>query len=274
MKDFYLADSFLAHFDELKLNLPQSLLLHGETGVGLSTVAHQLAGKNPRVFQPIDKHGEVDMIGGTISVSAIRQLYEQTRAKTTDRQVIIIEHADQMSIGAQNAFLKLLEEPSASVHFILTSYHKDSLLPTILSRVQAYHAPRISTAQSMKLLRTFGLDENTQRQLLFVAGGRPSMLTNMGNDSNLRQQTVDLMTDARNFLNANSYQALTYALKYASSRQQAERFIDAVMTILTHSLYSAPTHSSLQRAQRLDKVKSALGSNANPRLQMMRLVLS
>lgn len=273
MASFQVADNFRQHYSQLRQALPQSLLLHGEIGVGLGAMAQQLAGKHARVLQPTDKNGEVDMDNGTISVAAIRQLYEQTRAKSTERQVIVIEHADQMSLGAQNAFLKLLEEPSQSIYFILTSYHQDGLLPTILSRVQSYHVPRISQLQSHQLLKACQLDENLQRQLMFVAVGRPGLLMRLGTDQQLRDQTIALMSDARDFLSASGYRALVIALKHASSRGQAEQFVDAVMSILQHTLYTAPSLPSLQRADSLQQTKLLLRSNANPKLQMMRLVV-
>lgn len=51
-------------------------------------------------------------------------------------KVVIVDEAERMSSGAQNAFLKTLEEPPPySVIILITSY-PDSLLPTIRSRCQ------------------------------------------------------------------------------------------------------------------------------------------
>ena len=51
-------------------------------------------------------------------------------------RVFILAGAEQMSIQAQNALLKLLEEPPATVQFLLTSENASALLPTVVSRVQ------------------------------------------------------------------------------------------------------------------------------------------
>ena len=50
--------------------------------------------------------------------------------------MVIVDEADRMSSGAQNAFLKTLEEPPPNSVIILITSAPDSLLPTIRSRCQ------------------------------------------------------------------------------------------------------------------------------------------
>lgn len=52
------------------------------------------------------------------------------------RKVLIINQADKMMTDSFNSFLKVLEEPPAYVHFILTTSQLERLLPTVLSRCQ------------------------------------------------------------------------------------------------------------------------------------------
>lgn len=49
-------------------------------------------------------------------------------------RIVWIEEANLLTIPAQNALLKMLEEPPASTSFYLTLRNKSSLLPTIRSR--------------------------------------------------------------------------------------------------------------------------------------------
>ncbi len=56
------------------------------------------------------------------------------QAKKT--KTVIIFQAEAMTNQAQNAFLKTLEEPPANSKIIITTNHKNALLPTILSRCQ------------------------------------------------------------------------------------------------------------------------------------------
>lgn len=76
-----------------------------------------------------------------IKVDAVRDI----KAKATvlpndgDKSVFIINEAQLMNVQAQNALLKIFEEPSRHVSFILTCPSKSSLLETITSRATAYY---------------------------------------------------------------------------------------------------------------------------------------
>lgn len=53
-----------------------------------------------------------------------------------EKTVVILTEVELMRKEAANAFLKLLEEPSENIVFLLTTAHYDALLPTIQSRCQ------------------------------------------------------------------------------------------------------------------------------------------
>ena len=52
------------------------------------------------------------------------------------RKVYVLRQADTMNPAAQNALLKLLEEPPRSASFILAAERAESLLPTVRSRCE------------------------------------------------------------------------------------------------------------------------------------------
>lgn len=54
-------------------------------------------------------------------------------------KVVLIEEAQELTVEAQNAFLKTLEEPNQSTIIILTSDHQEKLLPTITSRCETFN---------------------------------------------------------------------------------------------------------------------------------------
>lgn len=70
-------------------------------------------------------------------------LVDQIRQMTTDavvapneadRKVYILPEADRMNVPAQNALLKVLEEPPGHTSFLLCTTAADALLPTVRSR--------------------------------------------------------------------------------------------------------------------------------------------
>ena len=71
-----------------------------------------------------------------IGVDEIRKLKSFFNLSATDggRRVVIVDSADEMTVSAANALLKLLEEPPADVTILLISHQPSRLLPTIRSR--------------------------------------------------------------------------------------------------------------------------------------------
>ncbi|MDR3130636.1 MAG: DNA polymerase III [Treponema sp.] len=74
-----------------------------------------------------------------IPVAQIRRAaYWSRLAPQGKRKLLLIENADRMQDASRNALLKILEEPPGDVIIVLTTAHRDALLPTILSRLRPY----------------------------------------------------------------------------------------------------------------------------------------
>lgn len=89
----------------------------------------QLEGELVRVVRP-------EMKSRRISVKQMRELEKsmyQASAQNKWKVGVVLE-ADRMGVGAENAFLKTLEEPPANCLLLLITSNPDRLLPTILSR--------------------------------------------------------------------------------------------------------------------------------------------
>ena len=71
-----------------------------------------------------------------LTVDQIRELAAdaQVLPNEAERKVYIIEEAELMNLNAQNAALKLLEEPPATVIFVLCAVNPTQLLETVRSR--------------------------------------------------------------------------------------------------------------------------------------------
>lgn len=87
------------------------------------------------------EHGDVAMVRPykqIIRVKPIRELEREANFRPFEgaARVFIIEDADYMNDSSSNALLKVLEEPPATSHLILTTTNPTALLPTIRSRCQ------------------------------------------------------------------------------------------------------------------------------------------
>lgn len=102
-------------------------------------------GIHPDISEIVPEPDENGNTSRFIRVFQLRRLAvdAQILPNEAERKVYIFPKADDMNPNAQNAFLKLLEEPPRWVSFILCSERPLSLLPTVRSRcVELNVAPK------------------------------------------------------------------------------------------------------------------------------------
>lgn len=257
-------------------DLPQGLLLTGEPGIGLGTIAAWI-GKQKKALVTVitpEKNEVVNYQDGTISIQQVRPLYERVRAKYEQPQLFIIDDADRMTVQAQNAFLKLLEEPQPRIYFLLTSHHPSILLGTIRSRVQEIPIRRIDDTASRALLDDLRIHDTTQRaQLLFIAEGRPAELHRLAKDTAYFEAQATLIRDARTLLQGAPYDKLLLAHRYRDNRQDAISLVHYAGKLVRASLVDNPSVDKAQRLDRLVEIVEQLAANANIRLALARFVV-
>ena len=71
-----------------------------------------------------------------ISIEQAREMVKQISLKPriSKKKVVLIKEAQRLSLDAQNALLKILEEPPKYATIILTLDHSNNLIGTVLSR--------------------------------------------------------------------------------------------------------------------------------------------
>lgn len=91
---------------------------------------------------------------GEIKVDAARRVREEASILPNEgaRKVFLIAHAERMNPTAQNALLKVLEEPPKYCFFILLTTQPERILETILSRCTRYRLPPEEEAPDEGLL--------------------------------------------------------------------------------------------------------------------------
>lgn len=162
-------------------------LLAGPPGVGKSDAARVLAaailcdkacgecGICTRVLSGL--HPDVHIHhpeGFTYPVDMIREVVASSAQTPLEasRRVIIIEEADRIVERSQNALLKALEEPGASVTWILVADVLDVFLPTILSRCHLVEFTPVPEEHVRDLLlKRFELTDSEAGDLTRMARG-------------------------------------------------------------------------------------------------------
>ena len=109
-------------------------------------------------------------------------------------RVVLVQPAETMNTQAANALLKMLEEPPASVVFLLVTHNKDRLLPTIKSRCRPFLLPAPSAEEALGYLKT----QNTPQAeaLLAFHSGAPLFAAEPEQDA-MREELCQLLAKPR-----------------------------------------------------------------------------
>lgn len=251
-----------------------AIMLSGKEGSGLLTIAKEFSRAHKaslQIVQP-EKDEKIDLVKGVIGIEQIRRLYDTLRTSPANGRMIVIDYADRMGIPAQNAFLKLLEEPPARTQFMLLSHNPDRLLPTIQSRVEAIEVRPLTPEQSNAVLDELDVTDTLKRtRLLFIAAGLPAELTRLVADESYYEERVKIVKDARTFVTGNPYDRILLAKEYKDSRERALLLLSDAMRQLKDSLVTGGDSATIGALERLEQTYTRLIEQGNVRLQLSSL---
>lgn len=256
--------------------LPHALLLSGSHGIGLATIARYFSESAKLSLIPVlpEKDEKVDVEKGTITVDVIRRLYDLTRTIEPKGRIILIDYAERMAPAAQNAFLKLLEEPVSNTHFILLSHAPNLFLPTVLSRVQHIEIHPLTQEQSNSVLDALKVDDATRRaQLLFIAEGLPAELTRLARDDKAFEARAAIIKSAREYITGSPYTKLVIAKQYKDSREVALTLLEDALKLLRRTLATNGDTATLRTFERLEVIHGRISRQGNVRLQLSSAVM-
>lgn len=265
-------------------NPSHSITLVAPTGSGKHSVALMLASRILAIEQDrLTRHPYFKIIlsqdGKAIGIEAIRELEHFLSLKVPSslevHRIIVIEEADLLTIEAQNAFLKTLEEPPAGTIFILTSSHDQSLLPTIRSR-----SPKvIITKPDYNDLRAYFTkiysNEIKVDKALVVSGGLPGLtaaLLSQDAEHPLFPATVL----ARKLLTESTYERLLHSDELVKDKPLFLNTLFILQQMAHLSLLSSKGAASVRWQAVLNASYSAqkqLLSNSQPKLVISDLML-
>jgi DNA polymerase-3 subunit delta' len=261
-----------------------ALMLVGPTGSGKHTLAAALA----ETVLNIPKGGFTDhpyalLIapedGKAIGIEAARQLEQflslKVPGKNTYDRVIIVEDAHLLTIEAQNALLKRLEEPPEGTVLILTVSHEQTVLPTIRSRAQSIPVGRLDRDSLESYFADQNFDEAAIKKAYAISGGLPGLMHALLHESD--HPLVAATEKARELLSGSSYERLTMVDELAKQKALAFDITVILQQMARLSLQTASGQTS-QKWQRVltasYEAGEALAGNAQPKLVLTKLMVS
>lgn len=163
--------------NSIKSNMiSHAYMFEGPSGVGKNTMARELAAtllEMENLFNSPD-YIEITPDGNSIKIAQIRKLQSDILVKPyKSYKIYVIDEAQKMTVEAQNALLKTLEEPPKYAIIILITNNKESLLDTIKSRCEIIKFTPIPLLEVADYLTQTGVDKN--RASLLANFSRGSM---------------------------------------------------------------------------------------------------
>ena len=214
--------------------------------------------------------------------------------------VVIMTMVETMRKETANSFLKLLEEPSDGVMFILTTHHYEQLLPTITSRCQ-HIAFGQNTLQEVELalINHEGIPEKDAKLLVRLTQGNygKTKTINVEDIQDSRDEVIDFLRKSF-VIDASSVQNLIQSWTSKHNIEGLIQLIELMETFLrdlivyqhgknTDSLIHADALETIQNILKhvqeadfeqmislLHTLKKELAQNVNPKLLFTVLALN
>ncbi|MBR4910560.1 MAG: DNA polymerase III subunit delta' [Clostridia bacterium] len=276
--------------------IPHAVLIEGEEGLGKTTLARYLCKailcegeERPcencagcRLFES-GNHPDMESVEPikdrkTVSVDQVRDIVTSAAIvpQKAAKRVFLIDNAELLTVQAQNALLKILEEPPETVVFVLTCRSRAMLLQTVISRcsVLILASPDEQTAADC----ICSVSKRDREEILSAyrsSGGSIGLALNI-----LKKKSASAAEDtAKEFISilkgGNQYEMLKLLFPLEKDRVKTAAFYGALEVILVSLIKDSSSATLVRRYERLyntvQEHKVLLKSNANLSLLLTAL---
>lgn len=214
---------------------------------------------------------------GTIGIEQSRQLknFLWQRPGISMRRTAVINDSEAMTGDAQNAILKIAEEPPESSLLIIISSDSERLWPTLQSRLQKVYFPPVSVALIEKwLLKSTECSVEDAKKFSAASYGQPGLALMMASDKNFKamRQSAEKFIKSGFWERRNIIKAMLDDEKFNLSR-----FLEIVLIIISGDAAGGFDKITAGKNSELWHKVSALrrdseSYNINPRLQLESLL--
>lgn len=295
---------------------PHALIIEGEEGIGKKTLAKDIAcalvcrgndklcGECAQCKKAIAAiHPDISeyIPAGTANsfhVDTVRNIINDAyvQPNEADYKIYILANAHCMNQNAQNALLKILEEPPKYVVFILTTNSKSALLSTVLSRSVCVSLEGVDIERAANYITSHceNVDYNTAKKTVETFNGNIGKAIDSLQDSKT-SELVDVCNKiCKALATSNEYEMMTLCSVFQKDRQGVVFACDLLKSIFRDALFAGESSehisgqeesaallkSSLSRQSLIklintcDELKSTALSNANNALLITKFCYS
>ena len=271
---------------------PHALIFEGPAGSGKKTAARYAAslllcrengvkpcGQCRSCKKQLENHPDFTVIepknkSKTISVDQIRdiKLSAYVAPHEADRKVYFIPDAHQLRVEAQNALLKLIEEPPEAARFILTVPSRSNLLETVISRSTVIPMRQLEQQQRLEVLKSLS-DKKYADQLqqlsqdCLTVGEALAALS----DPDAMKLSKDADELLKSVISGKRYDALILLCRYEKDREQYIKLFNTLRGKVISTLCRRDSKLSALRANKIIDIidKTVFSATQNAALSLL-----
>lgn len=262
---------------------PHGVIITGVNGSGKTEIVMWLAAKLLNIktgklatypyFMTIEPE-----TNKTLKIDVIRSVDHFLARKvpgpaTGINRVLFIKNADQMSLPAQNALLKNLEEPPLDTVIILSASDYSRLLPTIRSRSVRINVLKPLRSELKAYLTAKGYDAQLIERAISISGGLTKLTLNLLDDES---SSVNLAANtARELLTQDRYHRLIRLNALAKDKESLASILAILKRMSAIALEKASGTQFDQWTHILEvtnQTETYLKHNGNTKLALLNLL--
>lgn len=215
--------------NSIKSNMiSHAYMFEGPSGIGKNTMARELA----KILLEMEHlsnspdYIEIKPDGNSIKIAQIRKIQSDILVKPyKSYKIYVFDEAQKMTVEAQNALLKTLEEPPKYAIIILITNNKEALLDTIKSRCEIIKFTPIPLRDISNYLITTGVDEKRASLLANFSRGSMQKSIELSNSEDFYMMREEIQKYVQTFLSGN-------LIEIMDIQNSIEKYKDQIISVL------------------------------------------
>ena len=278
-------------------NIPHAMIFSGPEMIGKKKIAiefiknifcEELCGEC-YFCKSIEYNPDINIISpveGNIEIEEIRKAKERLSLKPYYNKIkaLIIDDSHLMKSDAQNALLKMLEEPKGDTLIIFITPFREMLLKTIRSRAQEIKFSLVGNEEIEKYLISLGASSKKAKEISLISSGQIGKAINFFEDKSKMDFFNKSIEDIIFLSRSNISQRFQYAEKLKDDKIKIIEILDIWERFLRREIllkvfnYKSSVNYSLQKTKELidelEKIKYIIeSSNINKRIAFESLLI-
>lgn len=176
-------------------------------------------------------------------------------------KIMIINDAHKLNISAQNALLKILEEPNQTTMIILVTHEIDRILPTVQSRSQIINFALVEDESMQKVF---------SQDIISLSAGRPGLAQFMLENEDERAFRSEAIDDFNKIINGSLNERFSSAEEFSKDIVKTLKRLDVWIwemrkkAFLSDEMKRKDIYASMEKIQK--SMETLKRTNASARL--------